>query len=579
MERRVFLAILLSFIVFYGYQTLFLPPPQEPTRTTPAATAPEPATPSTGGTAPGAAAPAASIPVGASDPAPVTAESAEREIVVETTTVQAVFSNRGGRLLHWRLKAYRDSTGEPLDLVPSGIPDVQPRPFSLRVADESVTRRLNGGLYRVSGDAGGRVDATSGAATLTFEYADAGGLTARKDFRFDPSTYVVTFSAAVTSGGQTLNPAVLWGPGLGDAGASSGGGSFFTGNYVQPPQALFHRGGEVERLDQTLLAGAPAHEGDFRFAGVDDHYFLAAVINPGYARLELYPLTVAGEEGTQRQFLTHSVRRREPPRDLRFFIGPKQVDILRSVDTELVRAINYGMFDFMVVPLLSSLKWLHQYFGNYGIAIIVLTILINLAMFPLRHKSVVSMRKGQEVQPQIKAIQDRYAHLKMTDPGRQKMQTEIMAVYREKGFNPAAGCVPMLLTMPVLLAFYSLLSMSVELRGQPFGGWIQDLSAADPFYIIPALMGVTMFWQQKITPSSMDPAQQRVMMIMPVMFTGMMLFSPSGVVLYWFVSNLWAIGQQYFTNWLLGPPVIGRPPAERKVKNAGRGKTAAAEKS
>jgi YidC/Oxa1 family membrane protein insertase len=293
----------------------------------------------------------------------------------------------------------------------------------------------------------------------------------------------------------------------------------------------------------------------------------------------MYPLVVPGPNETQRQFLSHSVRRREPPRDLRFFIGPKQVDILRSVDTELVRAINYGMFDFMVVPLLSSLKWLHQYFGNYGIAIIVLTILINLAMFPLRHKSVVAMRKGQEVQPQIKAIQERYAHLKMTDPGRQKMQTEIMAVYREKGFNPAAGCVPMLLTMPVLLAFYSLLSMSIELRGQPLGGWIKDLSGPDPLYVIPSLMGVTMFWQQKITPTTADPAQQRVMMMMPVMFTGMMLFSPSGVVLYWFVSNLWAIGQQYFTNWLIGPPVVARPPAERKVKNAGRGKTAAAEKS
>jgi YidC/Oxa1 family membrane protein insertase len=578
MERRVFLAILLSFIVFYGYQTLFVPPPPPPAQGAPAAVTP-PQAQGSGSTAAGAALPAASTPVGASDPAPVTAESVEREIVVDTMTVQAVFSNRGGRLLHWRLKEYRDSTGAPLDLVPSGIPDGQPRPFSLRVPDDSVTRRLNGGLYRAAGDAGGRVDATSGPATLTFEYADAGGLTVRKDFRFDPATYIVTFTAAVTAAGQTLNPTVLWGPGLGDAGASSGGGSFFTGNYVQPPQALFHRGGEVERLDQTLLASAPAHEGDFRFAGVDDHYFLAAVINPGYARVELSPLAVAGDNDTQRQFLTHSIRRREPPRDLRFFIGPKQVDVLRSVDPELVRAINYGMFDFMVVPLLSSLKWLHQYFGNYGVAIIILTILINLAMFPLRHKSVVSMRKGQEVQPQVKAIQERYAHLKMTDPARQKMQTEIMAVYREKGFNPAAGCVPMLLTMPVLLAFYSLLSMSIELRGQPLGGWIQDLSAADPYYVIPALMGVTMFWQQKITPTTADPAQQRVMMIMPVMFTGMMLFSPSGVVLYWFVSNLWAIGQQYFTNWLIGPPVIGRPPAERKVKNAGRGKTAAAEKS
>jgi YidC/Oxa1 family membrane protein insertase len=190
------------------------------------------------------------------------------------------------------------------------------------------------------------------------------------------------------------------------------------------------------------------------------------------------------------------------------------------------------------------------------------------------------MRKMQEIQPQMKAIQERYSHLKVTDPGRQKMQTEIMSLYRERGVNPASGCVPMLMTMPVLLAFYSMLSMSVELRGARFGAWIQDLSAPDPFYVIPALMGVTMFWQQRITPTTADPAQQKIMMFMPIMFTGMMLFSPSGVVLYWFVSNLWAIGQQYFTNWLIGPPVmLARPPAERRVKSAGRGKTPAADKS
>lgn len=577
MERRVFLAILLSFIVFYGYQVLFVPPPRDPGPV--AQTSPAPAQPQSETTAQPADGTAARRPAAASDPAPVTTADREREIVVETSTVQAVFSNRGGRLLHWRLKGYRDDEGDPLDLVPSRVPETQPRPFSLRVADDNLTRRLNGALYRVTGETEGRVDATSQPATLEFDYSDESGFLARKTFTFEPDSYVVTFSASITNGEQVLNPAVLWGPGLGDIGASSGGGSFFTGNYVQPPQALFHRGGEVERLNQQLLAEAPAHEGEFRFAGIDDHYFLAAALNPGYARIELYPVALPGGNDTQRLLLSHSVRRRQPPQDLKFFIGPKQVDVLRAVDAELVRAINYGIFDFMVVPLLSSLRWLHQFTGNYGVAIILLTVLINLAMFPLRHKSVVAMRKGQEVQPRIKAIQDRYAHLKMTDPGRQKMQTEVMAVYREAGFNPAAGCVPMLLTMPVLVAFYSLLSMSIELRGQPLGGWIHDLSVPDPFYVIPALMGVTMFWQQRITPSSMDPAQQRVMMIMPVMFTGMMLFSPSGVVLYWFVSNLWAIGQQYFTNWLIGPPTVARPPAERKVKSAGRGKTAAAEKS
>jgi YidC/Oxa1 family membrane protein insertase len=290
---------------------------------------------------------------------------------------------------------------------------------------------------------------------------------------------------------------------------------------------------------------------------VDDHYFLAALVNPGQARLEFRPVSLAvpGIEGPI-QFVSGSYRLQQPPRNLRFYVGPKQFDLLRAVDPELVRAIDFGMFSWMVVPLLSALKWLYGFIGNYGSAIIVLTILLNLVLFYPRHRSVVAMRKMQEIQPEMKAIQERYANLKATDPAKQKMNTEIMNLYRERGVNPASGCVPMLLTMPVLLAFYSLLAMSIELRGAPFVGWIRDLSAPDPYFVIPLLMGVTMFWQQRITPTAADPTQQKVMMIMPVMFTGMMAFSPSGVVLYWTVSQLWAIGQQYLTNRLIGPPKL-----------------------
>jgi len=224
------------------------------------------------------------------------------------------------------------------------------------------------------------------------------------------------------------------------------------------------------------------------------------------------------------------------------------------MDTEMVRVINFGIFSWLAVPLLGALKWLHQYIGNWGWSIVALTILINLAMFPLRQKSVSSMRKMQEIQPQLKAIQDRYSHLKMTDPARGKMNEEVMALYKEKGVNPASGCVPMLLTMPFLFAFYSMLSQAIEIRGADFFGWIVDLSRPDPLYITPILMGATMFWQQKITPTSADPVQQRVMMIMPLMFTFMFLSYPSGLVIYWTISNLWAIGQQYLTTNLLPPP-------------------------
>jgi YidC/Oxa1 family membrane protein insertase len=175
----------------------------------------------------------------------------------------------------------------------------------------------------------------------------------------------------------------------------------------------------------------------------------------------------------------------------------------------------------------------------------------------------------QEIQPEVKSIQDRYAKYKTTDPARQKMNQELMALYKERGVNPASGCVPMLLTMPVLIAFYALLSTAIELRGAPFVGWIHDLSLHDPFYVTPVLMGGTMVWQQKLAPATgVDPTQQKMMMLMPVVFTFMFLWAPAGVAVYWLMSNLWGIGQQYLTNYLIGPPAVRtiRPAAERQVK-------------
>jgi YidC/Oxa1 family membrane protein insertase len=581
MERRVFVAILLSFSVLYAYQTFLVPPPPPlPTASTPPQAAQQASTAQRGSVdGPPPASPSAPINAGSPELSPVTTEPGERQITVETSTVQAVLSNRGGRLLHWRLKGYRDPSGREVDLVPSSVPAGQPAPFSLRVPDAQVSAQLNSAIYRVSGDSGGRVDATGSPRSLVFEFEDSSGLRARKEFGFEPASHVLRFSVAVSRGADVLNPAVALGPGLSDAGASAGGGSYFTGNAVQPPEAIVSRNASVSRLLAAAIAETPAHEGPFDFAGVDDHYFAAVAVKPGASRIEFTVVSQPGPGDTAHVFVAPTISFAQPPNGARFFLGPKQFDLLQAADPGLVRAINFGMFDVVVVPLLNSLKWLYGFIGNYGWAIIALTILINLVMFPLRHKSAVAMRKMQAIQPLMKAIQDRYAHLKMTDPARQKMQAEVAALYKEKGVNPASGCVPMLLTLPVLLAFYSLLSQAIELRGAPFTGWIRDLSSPDPYYVLPALMGVTMFWQQKITPAAMDPAQQRIMMIMPVMFTAMMLLSPSGVVLYWFVSNLWTIGQQYFTNWLIGPPLAqARPVAQRQMKTAGTGRTAGAQR-
>ena len=594
MERRVLVAVFLSFLVLYGYQTFILPPPPQPPPETSASGSATAAGDDQNSQVPPAATQLAPVdePAASDEPAlapavvptelptVVTGDDTEREIVVETATVDAVLSNRGGLILHWRLKTYRDDLGEAVDLVPSELPPGSPTPFALEVDDPAITERLNTALYRVIGDSAGRVDAQAGEARVLFEFEDASGLRARKEFRFDPQNYLIAFSATVDNGDVRLNPSLLWGAGLEDSGAQSGGGSFFTGNYVQPPQGIYHLDGSVERLSAGDLEEQPVYSGPFRFVGIDDHYFIAAALNTGQAQVEFQPTPLAGPGGTQRVLVSQRFIFPDPPDNVQFFYGPKQLDLLRSVDAELVRAINFGIFGWLAVPLLGALQWIYGFAGNYGWSIVLLTLCINLTISPLRHKSVVSMRKMQAVQPQMKAIQDRYAGLKKTDPARQKMNTEIMALYKEKGVNPASGCLPMLLQFPVLLAFYSMLGQSIELRGADFGFWIHDLSQPDPYYIIPVLMAGTMFWQTKITPSTADPAQQKIMMIMPLMFTFFFLQAPSGLVVYWFVSNLWAIGQQYFTLWLIGPVTVPtvRPAAERHLKNAGAGRTPGAGK-
>jgi YidC/Oxa1 family membrane protein insertase len=504
--------------------------------------------------------------------AALVADPAEREIVVENAHVRAVFSTRGAVLTKWELKRYSAESGGPLDLLPARAPAGQPRPFGLRVEDAAATATLSRALFKPSAD---RLDTSTAPVTLTFEYRDANGLSAVKEFAFTPDQpYQLLFTARVTRGEQAENPIVQWGPALGTGVVSSGL------TYSPSPQPIFFKDREVTRVGFDEIPEYRAVEGNFGFAGVDDHYFLTAAL-PGGAplRVEYTPLPVP-VEGADRglQFVTWAVRYPSPPSGARFFAGPKDFDVLASIDQDMVRAIDFGVFSWLVVPLLRALKWVNSYIGNYGWSIIALTALINLAMFPLRHKSVVSMRRMQEIQPEVKAIQDRYSKLKMSDPARQKMNVELMNLYRERGVNPASGCVPMLLTLPVLFAFYSMLSVAIELRGAPFVGWIRDLSVYDPWFVTPVLMGATQFIQQKMAPATGDPTQQRMLLFMPLIFMTMFIWAPSGLVLYWTVSNLWAIGQQAVTNRLIGPTPqrVVRPPAERRVKSAGGGKSEAA---
>jgi YidC/Oxa1 family membrane protein insertase len=570
MERRVLLAIFLAFLTLYLWQAFVMPPP-EPVASPEVSGSPSTPTPPVSSPSPDSSQVQAAPPPPETGANPVTGDTAEHDIVIETRDVVATFTNRGARLKSWRFKKYLDSKGEPFELVATDLAATQPLPFSLRADDQALTRTLNRALYTVRGQPEGLLTAP---AQITFEYSDSSGLRSVKEFRLEPTAYVATVRIDVRQGDRAINPAIEWGPGLGKEPSA-------TGQYILLPEGIVSIADDEERVPAGDGTAPLVRQGDFQFAGIEDHYFLATALSPGPSTITFQPTTAPALPGEEegRKLMAFTLQTEKSGEPIRFYLGPKDFDELAAVDRSLVRAINFGMFAILVVPLLRALNWVNGFVGNYGWSIILLTIGINAVMFPLRHKSVVSMRRMQEIQPEAKAIQDRYKNLKATDPAKQKMNQELMALYRERGVNPASGCVPMLLTLPVLLAFYSLLSTSIQLRGAPFVGWIHDLSRYDPLYITPVLMGITQVWQQRITPQTgVDPAQQKLMMFMPVLFMVFFLWAPAGVALYWFVSNLWGIGQQYLTNYLIGPPRIHapRPPAERRVKKVGAGKTDAA---
>jgi YidC/Oxa1 family membrane protein insertase len=577
MEKRLLVAIFLSFLVLYAYQVFVLKPASEKAKrqapaaattlgATPGASPSGGASPAPGGGAAGGSAQAAAAVVAAAPAAALVTDPEERDIVVETRTVTAVFTNRGARLKSWKLKSYLDLSKKPQELVATDLPPYRARPFELKVDDAAATETLRAALFQASAGSAGAVVVGARPQTLTFEYKDVAGLSARKEFTFEPDGYVVRVNATVETGGRSLNPTVLWGLGLGDQKPGAAASS-----YVQKAEGIIVRGDKVQRLGAADLDRQPVQEGIVTAAGVDTHYFIVLAMPARMLRTEYWrgiiPAPAGMDPKKSADLVGFGVRQAQSMSDVKFFVGPKDFDVLQAADPRLVRTINFGIFDFLAVPLLRALKWIHGYVANYGWAIIILTFLINAVMFPLRHKSMVSMRKMQEIQPQVKAIQDRYAGLKATDPAKQKMNSEMMSLYKEKGVNPASGCIPMLLTMPVLFAFYSLLSQAIEIRGEPFIWWIKDLSAQDPYYVTPILMGASQFWQQRLTPpAGGDPVQQKMMMMMPLVFTFMFLWMPSGLTVYWFFSNMLAIGQQYLTNHLVGPPNAPRPAAERKTK-------------
>ena len=582
MERRVLLAVFLSFLVLYVYQALLVPPPAPPDAPRDApATAPPPSVAADAALQP---APAAPDPLQAAEPAAdlqapelVVGDTAPRDIVVENNHIRAVFTNRGAKLSSWRLQDYLEN-GEPVELLPRDLPPAEPAPFSLELGDEQLTHLANTGLYRASTE---RLRLTDQSETLVFDYEDASGLRVGKTFRFDPRAgpYLFTLTVEASQGGQPLNPVVRWGPALGGVERSSSGFAFRQGPRGVLEGRLVENGvpGEMDitRAAADDVAEQSTYQGRMTFVGVDNHYFLAAALPQGQETTVQYravPLPPRPPDEDMRELMAFDLALPGGVGELPFYLGPKDFDVLEAADPTLPQAIEFGFLSVLVVPLHRSLTWVHGGVGNWGFSIIILTLMINIVIFPLRHKQVVSARKMQELQPEMKAIQERYKHLKATDPQKQKMNQEVMGLYRERGVNPVSGCLPLLATMPILFAFYRLLSMAIEMRGAPFMLWITDLSVHDPLYITPIIMGGSMVLQTWLTPTQVDPMQQKMMMMMPVVFTFMFLWAPSGLVIYWLTSNVLGIGQQVITNRVIGPPKVRtvRPPAERRVKKRPR---------
>jgi len=379
MEKRVFLAIFLSFAILAVYQTYVVPPPQAPV------SAPMPIGPVDGpALTPQTGAPAsATAPATAAAPAAqaLVADDMARDIVVETDTVRAVFNTEGATLKSWRLKRYFDERGEPLELVPAGLPANYPRPFSLTSDNDASSAALLVAKFRPS--ASGPLSLGAASGTLSFEYQDASGLTARKSFHFQPDglPYSLNVDASVDVQGVARPVTLRMGPSLG-LGYTTGGA--MTTTY--PPTAIYHRDGSVERPSASSLLEQSAFDGILKFAGVGDHYFLSAAI-PGTrsVRVEFQPVVLpvpepdATETGkAERTFISYSVTT-PGAMNMPFFLGPKDFDILKAVDTQMVRAIDFGIFAWLVVPLLQTLKWINRYVGNFGWSIVILTVVLNFA--------------------------------------------------------------------------------------------------------------------------------------------------------------------------------------------------------
>jgi YidC/Oxa1 family membrane protein insertase len=556
-EKRVIIAFALSFVMLLIWRIMFVktpPPSQKPSGAPQVTTQQATGQKGTAQPAPEPAAPKLPAP----PQIPVAEGQQAQDIVVENDFYRITFSTQGGVVKNWILKKYDDANGKPLDVVNPAACNQLGYPMSVRTTDDSLNQKVNQALY-VAQPTGNTLKAP---ATLEFTYSD-GHVQVQKKFTFG-SDYMVQTSVSVAQDQHYVPVRVAWVGGFGDHSLSE------NDEFAQSKVAYESNDSlgttDLHKIDKELTKSGP-----LEFAGLEDRYF-AGIFFPestdqifGAGHTSWTPEKWKEKELPKAGYAEMGSSVGQPVK-FKLFVAPKSLDVLETTHPSLTGLVDFGWFGAIAKPLFLALRYVYDnWVHNYGWAIVILTLIINTALFPLKLKSIRSAQEMQRIAPLVKSIQDRYKQYKFNDPRKARMNQEVMKLYQEHHINPLGSCLPMIPQFPILYAFYEMLEAPFAFRHAPWILWIKDLSMPDnshilglPIPILPVLMMVSMFFMQKMTPMMMtDPNQKRMMMIMPLVF-GLMFFRlASGLVLYFLAANLVAIGQQLIINRYFTPK---RPP-------------------
>lgn len=529
MEKRVLIAVILSIAVMYGFSFLFpqsgLKPADKQVVQGVVSSARPPL--------PAASTVTAQPVTSSGQPLPVP-QVKETEFTVETELYRAVFTSKGAALKKLVLKKYREAAASDSPNIAlidgNGV-------NSLTTSGEGLILDPNaqyGADFPASVNISG-----SEKKELEFVLTTSQGVVVRKTYSFTGNDYGINLKEQLSGSA----PAPLSGKIRLTLSNRFISGSKEGRYEVYGPVTL-----AADKLSTVPVAdlakSAKDYDKEVLWTGFADKYFLNGVVSKD-ASIASVKISQANSSLVE-SVLTSPQITINPGQTVtlshQLYFGPKDLEILKGQGSRLEEVIDFGWFSALAKPLLYTIKFFKNYVGNYGLAIIIITIILKILFYPLTHKSYKSMKEMQKLQPKMQELKDKFKN------DRDAMNRAVMELYKAHKVNPLGGCLPMVVQIPVFFALYKALMFSIELRHAPFYFWIQDLAAKDPYYVTPVIMGVTMFIQQKMTPTNMDPIQAKMMLALPVVFTFMFLNFPSGLVLYWLVNNVLTIAQQTYIN-------------------------------